>query len=148
MTRWNKDKHLGYPLILSNIKSRWIIHNLTQKVDRWHYRSHGKVDYHMIQELFRHGCFAAYSHRFSKLVFPACWYYDTPVDDAYHTIFECDPWHNQRLHLNTFLQNEITTNNIVNLMLQSKADWDAVKISLIKFSRRRKKGTRRHFHPS
>lgn len=104
---------------------RWT-HRLIPKVDPWHSRKHGEVNFRITQALSGHGCFAQYLHRFGKLESPACWYCDYHTDDAPHTMFDCDAWHSRRNRANTLLGTTLTPDNLITIMLCNKSSWEIV----------------------
>jgi len=85
---------------------------LIPKVDPWHNRKFGEVNYRLTQALSGHGCFPYYLHRIGKLDSPTCWYCGHESDDAYHTIFICDAWHSRRNRMNVTLGQDITPENM------------------------------------
>lgn len=92
----------------------------------WVRRNHGGTSFHLTQALAGHGCFPAYLNRFGLLLSPACWFYGHHTDDAQHTLFECEMWHEKRRELETEI-GEITPDNMVNRMLTSREMWRAVE---------------------
>lgn len=104
---------------------RWtykLIHNLP----KWHERKHGELCYHLAQAFSGHGCFAKYLHKFGKIDSLECWLCGNLEDDAFHTIFECDAWHDKRRRLTHAVGYEINPDNIVETMLKSIEHWNQV----------------------
>jgi len=79
----------------ASTKGRWTF-LLIPDLRPWFRRNFGETTFHLTQALSGHGCFAHYLHRIGKLGSPACWYCQTPNDDAFHTLFMCDAWHGRR----------------------------------------------------
>lgn len=83
-------------------KGRWT-HSLISDINAWYSRKHGLIDFHMTQALTGHGCFAAYLKKYGKLTSKECWYCGHNIDDAYHTVFQCDAWSARRIRLENSL---------------------------------------------
>ncbi|MBV2145333.1 MAG: hypothetical protein KTM48_01125, partial [Wolbachia endosymbiont of Pissodes strobi] len=70
------------------------------------------------------GCFQAYRTRFKAADIDTC-IYCGEIDTVEHTFFECDRWvtdrTNAEIHIGKF-----SPDNVVNIMLRSKENWDAV----------------------
>jgi len=101
-------------------------HRLIPKVDQWYNRKFGEVNYRLTQALSGHGCFSYYLHRFGKLDSPTCWFCGHATDDAYHTIFICDAWHSRRTRMNILLGQDITPDNMTEVMRSSTEAWTTV----------------------
>lgn len=106
-------------------KGRWTF-MLIPNIRPWVERKFGDTNFHLTQAISGHGCFASYLHRFGKLTSPECWYCGDAVDDAQHTIFNCDAWHANRRLLNGLLGEEMRPQTMVPLMLRSRENWSAV----------------------
>lgn len=102
-------------------------YRLIPYVRRWHERKHGMMDYHLMQAFTGHGCFSSYLHRFGKLAFPTCMFCEDPNDDAKHTLFECDAFHAQRRNIEMMAGSELIPENMMEVMLTSEANWDAIR---------------------
>lgn len=63
---------------------------------------------------------------FGKSTSPACVLCNGQNDDAKHTLFECDAFHVQRRNAEMTIGSDLTAENIVEIMLRSKANWEAV----------------------
>lgn len=59
-----------------------------------------------------HGCFSSYLHRIGKLTSPECWYCGSLVDDAFHTLFQCDAWHHRMTSLQHTLEERVNLDTI------------------------------------
>ncbi|KAF0711307.1 Retrovirus-related Pol polyprotein from type-1 retrotransposable element R1 2 [Aphis craccivora] len=64
--------------------------------------------------------------RFGKLESSECWFCGDPIDDAAHTLFVCDAWHQKRRQVEIPLHTVLNAGNLVQTMLASKANWDMV----------------------
>lgn len=109
----------------SSSKGRWT-HRLIPDVKKWLSRRHGEVNFHLTQALSGHGCFSAYLHRFGKLDSPECWYCGHHSDDAFHTVFVCDAWHNQRNTVEKLLNVTLKPENMSEIMMRNKENWDTI----------------------
>lgn len=115
----------------SSTKGRWT-YRLIKNVEQWYKRKHGEVSFHLTQAFSGHGCFASYLHKIGKAPSPACWYCDSPIDDAEHTIFNCDAWYHRRRRLEVDLGEVVHPDSIVEVMLKSDGNWTAVR-EFVKF---------------
>jgi len=107
--------------------TRRLVHNLRQ----WLSRSHGLMNFHLTQVMSGHGCFNGYLHRMRIVASPACSHCDVGRNDgANHTLFECQAWRSERASATQSLQRlgeaELTTDNMVDIMLHSEAAWSCV----------------------
>lgn len=75
---------------------RWT-HKLIKDVAKWFDRRHGDINHFLTQILCNHGCFNAYLYRMKKLSSPKCSLCHAEIDDANHTLFECDAFENWRM---------------------------------------------------
>lgn len=105
---------------------RWT-HTLIKTIELWFTRRHGEVSFHLTQALSGHGCFSAYLYKIGKLTSPGCWFCGCLVDDTLHTIFQCTAWQHRRTCLREVLGEDIHPDTIVNAMLRSKENWNAVQ---------------------
>lgn len=106
-------------------RGRWT-RKLIKDVGKWHRRKHGTVDFHLTQALTGHGCFPEYLKRFVNADSEECWFCGHEVDDAFHTLFECDAWAEQRKTCSLTLGKEISPDNLVRMMLDSADKWNAI----------------------
>lgn len=109
----------------SSEKGRWT-YALIPNISTWTSRRHGEVNFHLTQVLSGHGCFAAYLKRFGKLESSECWYCGAPTDDAEHTVFICDAGYSRRRRAEMTTQVELGVGNLIQTMLTSKDNWDAI----------------------
>ncbi|KAF0735570.1 Reverse transcriptase domain-containing protein [Aphis craccivora] len=109
----------------SSVKGRWT-HTLIPNIGPWINRRHGETDFHITQALSGHGCFAADLNRFGKLRSSECWFCGDPSDDAEHTLFKCDAWHQKRRQAELATNTDLNTRNLIQTMLISKENWDII----------------------
>lgn len=105
---------------------RWT-HRLLNNIIKWKKRKHGEICFYLSQVFSGHGCFPQYIKRFRKLLSSECWYCGHQIDDAYHTIFICDAWYGRRRRLEMPINADIDPDNLVDIMIQSKENWDRVQ---------------------
>jgi len=112
----------------STTKGRWI-HRIIKNIEEWINRKHGKMSYHLKQAFTGHGCFAYFLHKIGKTPSPGCWYCDSPLplDDAFHTIFNCDAWHHSRLRVEPQIGDKMHPNTILSVMMKTRDNWTAVR---------------------
>jgi len=85
----------------------------------------------------------AYLHRFGKLNDTKCWYCGHESDDAYHTLFQCDAWHSRIRDMNIRIGEEITSENMISHMLESKEKWDTISDFIIQVMMKKESEERR-----
>ena len=83
-------------------------------------------NYFLTQNLSGHGYFRQYLYRMSKAIDPGCIYCEEMSDDSEHTFFHCIKRQDERNMLIEQLV-EITSNNIVNAMLESETKCSTVR---------------------
>lgn len=108
------------------VEGRWT-HRLIGDVGAWTTRGFGEVTFHLTQVLTGHGCFAFYLHRFHLQDSDSCAQCGTSPDTAEHAFFKCDTWEHWRRQTcaETGVE-ELTPENIVSTMLQSRTNWTAI----------------------
>lgn len=106
-------------------KGRWT-HTLIEDVKKWTSRRHGQVDFHITQALTGHGCFPTYLYKYGKLNSQECWFCEHHTDDAQHTLFECNAWHEGRSRVECYIGGPLTPEVMVPKMLESKENWEAI----------------------
>lgn len=87
---------------------------------------HGHLELHLTQLLTGHGCLASYLHRIGKRANPSCAYCTAEVDDAAHTLLDCQAWEAERVVLAAVL-GRIVPEEIGPKMLGSIEAWTAVR---------------------
>ncbi|XP_050063268.1 uncharacterized protein LOC126552601 [Aphis gossypii] len=95
-------------------------------VDRWCERK-GDLDYHTTQVLSGHGCFGVYLHKIKKEETDVCHHCNMGPDSAEHTVVECPAWDEERHRLQRATGTTVTIDNLVTTMLDSPANWQAVR---------------------
>lgn len=109
----------------SSGKGRWT-HALIKDVKKWIERKHGDIDHYLTQMLTNKGCFKSYLNQIKKADSPRCELCDAPVDDANHTMFECDAFENWRRQMYGEIGQNLTQENLVDVMLQEKSKWTII----------------------
>lgn len=109
----------------NGVKGAWT-RTLIKDVTTWIHRGHGEVDYHTTQILSGHGCFEFYKHRFKLAVVPNCRYCNTAEDTAEHTMFLCSRWERERTQMSLRVGENVTKNNMINLMLEGRNNWNEI----------------------
>jgi hypothetical protein len=74
-----------------------------------------------------HGCFQAYLHRFAHTESAHCLSYGDTIDDAEHTFFKCCRWARKLEDLEATVNQAITPETIIAIMLCNKGNWEAVE---------------------
>lgn len=92
----------------------------------WTSREHGEVNFYLTQLLTGHGMFNAYLYRCNRKTSLYCDYCPEEEDDVRHTFFVCKRWSASRTTLEEAVGPTLAVENIVTLMLQSQANWEAV----------------------
>lgn len=93
----------------------------------WYKRKHGEMGYHLAQVLTGHGCFKKYFYRIDKSVDERC----GGTDDADYTMFACSRWEEKRANLTASLGQEMSRNNIIELMVSRQEAWKSVEKFII-----------------
>lgn len=108
----------------SSTKGRWT-HSLIPDVRKWVQRRHGQVNFHLTQLLSGHGVFRKYLHRFGHDSSPEC-----PLcamdEDAEHVILHCPRFEESRAMLRTKIGETLSSGTLVESMLESVENWEAV----------------------
>lgn len=96
-------------------------------LEAWTEREHGEINYHLTQALSGHGCYNDYLHRFAKRGDSHCDHCPALIDNAEHTLFECNGWHNRRqVGLRGHDGEPLTPDTLVKAMLRSRKDWNRI----------------------
>lgn len=104
---------------------RWTA-KLIPSVTTWLNRKCGDVNFYITQMLTGHGYFRKYLCLMRKCETPYCLYEESEATDtAEHTFFECVRWVNNRQELEMSI-GHITKDNLVEKMVQSQSQWNAV----------------------
>lgn len=123
-------------------KGRWT-HKLIGDITPWYKRKHGEVGYHVTQLISGHGNFQAYKHRF-KINDEATCMFCSEEDTAEHTLFYCDRWNQDRSTLQENLGTEVSTENLINLMLRNKSSWDLIEQFMKQIMKTKEEAERTH----
>lgn len=119
MKNWQEEWEYGY-----TDKALWT-KSLVKDVNAWIERKHGSVNFFLTQFLTGHGRFGAYLKRFNLQESDACQFCgeeDTPE----HAFFSCAFWRKDLEELNKAVGATLNVGNIVNEMLRTEANWNAV----------------------
>lgn len=106
-------------------EGRWTF-RLIRDVKTWTDRRHGEIDYFMTQCITGHGCFMKYVHKIRKRNNSSCLYCSSE-DDAEHTMFTCHRWYKERKLLEMSVGRELTPENMIDIILQKKKNWEAMR---------------------
>ena len=113
-SRWNESQ-----------KGRWTW-KLIPDIVPWVTRRHGQVSYRLTQILTGHGCFGSYLVRIGKLGNARCPLCEDDVDDAEHALFHCGAYEKKRWRLRCKLGINLSAENTVPTMLDSREAWSGV----------------------
>lgn len=98
---------------------------LIPDVSVWLTGNQWNVNHQLTQFLTGHGCFNNYLKRIKKLSSDECWFCHE-TDSPEHTIFKCSQWDGERSILEVRLQQRISPDNIISIMLQDEDRWNLV----------------------
>lgn len=84
-------------------------------------------NFHLTQILTGHGCFSDYLYRIHREDTDRCFHCYLMVDNAQHTLSECNAWQNERLELCRIIGPDLTLTSIFRCMLSSEDKWKAIK---------------------
>lgn len=122
----------------SSSKGRWT-YTLIPNVEAWYNRKHGNINYYLTQFLSGHGCFRSYLHRFGHDSSQFCPQCIDSVEDPLHVFFVCPRFDRERRNVEQLVENRISPENIVYIMMCSLEKWEFVcefvKLVLIKLRR-------------
>ncbi|XP_076301692.1 uncharacterized protein LOC143219705 [Lasioglossum baleicum] len=91
----------------------------------WKNRKYGSLNFRLTQCLTGHGVFKAYLFRIKKANNDKCWWCDER-DDAEHTVFRCEKWEPQRMHLQIDLDQDLTVDTFSECILKNKDNWNKI----------------------
>ncbi|KAL1447006.1 hypothetical protein WDU94_003522 [Cyamophila willieti] len=115
---------------------------LIPEINPWLKRVHGEIDYFLSQALTGHGCFQDFLHRIGKAVTPICLFCEE-IDGPEHTLFRCTRWGQERFEAQATVGHFINKNNMVNLMLESSNNWEAIKTMITNIMKNKSEFERR-----
>ena len=104
---------------------------LIRDIKAWYGRTHGETDYQLTQFLSGHGCFKAYTCAIGKELSSDCEYCGE-LDTAEHTVFNCVRWTADRDGVNRKIGRRIGPENVVELMLETPENWQAIQAYITK----------------
>lgn len=94
-------------------------------VDAWMARKWDSLDFHMVQLLTGHGCFASYLYRIGRIRSPGCWFCYELSDTAEHTLLECPSWNRERAQLNVSIGDDLSLPRLVAKISLDREAWKA-----------------------
>ena len=106
-------------------KGRWT-YRLIPSIGEWTKRRHGQVNFYLTQLSTGYGCYTAYLYKYGHDVVEACPECRNERERAEHVFFTCPRYVNQRNCLERTMGFQVTPDDIVNLMLISCDNWNAV----------------------
>lgn len=108
-------------------KGRWT-HRLIPNIKRWLERRKqaGQVNYYLTQILSGHGDFRSYLYKMHRAEDDRC-VYCSETDTAEHVFFECPRWNAPRRRLEMLVDEKITPDNLVEIMLRDHGNWRSVQ---------------------
>lgn len=115
----------------SSPKGRWT-YALIPNIKLWLNRKHGDPDYYITQFLSGHGGFKQYLHRFGLADSSVCPFCTDPMQDSRHTFFVCPKFSVNRHRLESQIQQTITVDNIIDIMVGTLENWGCVS-SFVRF---------------
>lgn len=147
----DREKQREREITISKWQERWEgsetghwTRSLIREVKPWFTRKHGETNFHLTQILSGHGCFCEYLYRFKKLPSPDCTYCGENIPDtASHTVFSCSRWDQYRFELENRLQQRLTTDNMIPLMLTSRDNWRTISEYLVRIMKEKEEIERR-----
>lgn len=114
MTRWQESWS-------NETRGRWTA-RLIPLIEPWVGRAHGEISFYITQFLSGHGCFRAYLHKMGRAESPECQYCGAGIDDAEHTLLDCERWAERRGVIESQV-GRLTAENIVGHMLINEDRW-------------------------
>ena len=103
------------------------LHKILPDITKWYLREQGGIDSYMTQAFTSHGSFQKYLHRIGKSETETCQYCTQESDDAEHTLFKCPRWKNEREKVEKAVGGNITTGNLIDIMLQKKENLESIR---------------------
>lgn len=104
------------------------------------------INFHLTQMLTGHEYFGRYLYCLIKLDNPTCVDCHAMVNDIKHSLFRCDRWWRLRRELEVQLGGDFEPDTIVELMTQSRAYWELVKVFLDKVLSTKEEKDRKRQH--
>ncbi|KMQ93223.1 reverse transcriptase [Lasius niger] len=111
-----------------NTPGEWTKLAIVPRLEAWMARDSGSsgMSYHLTQIFTGHGCFANFLRRIGKRRDASCDFCGEE-DNAFHTMRECPYWDLERIRLRNTLElsREFTLGDVVEAIVESKANWKA-----------------------
>ena len=130
-TRWNNLRG----------KAEWT-RELIADIGEWIGRNQGEVNFYITQFLSAHGCFQYFLNKIKKADSATCTHCYKGEDTAQHTFFECYKWKDNKQQLTTKLGREITSTNIIGVMLEATECWEMVNTYITGILKQKEKDER------
>lgn len=107
----------------------------------WVNCNHRNPDYYLTQFLSGHGSFKEYTKKMGITPDDRCMYC-SEIDTAEHTILKCDRWVCERKELENNLGTQIVTENLAELLIVNKRNWEDISEFIRKTMRQKKRDER------
>lgn len=108
---------------------RWT-YRLIPNIKQWLNRLHGELNFELTQFLTGHGCYRSYLHRFNLDDSPYCPSCKSDEESPEHVLFQCQRFSLERTVLYNKFGMALNSDNVVEAMLKSQENWDAVSGAL------------------
>lgn len=134
---------------LKSWQSRWSNMETTAEWTRilipnlipWVRCAHRRTDYYLTQFLTGHGYFRFYTKRFKLTEDDSCT--DCGASDTpEHAVLKCERWETERVALATVIGRTLNIKNVAEAMLESEANWEAIRKYIAKVVSTREKEER------
>ncbi|KAI5735528.1 hypothetical protein M8J77_019588 [Diaphorina citri] len=112
--RWNEQREKG----------QWT-KSLIPNIKVWIQRRHGQVSYEMCQLLTGHGSLNHYLKRMGKRETDTC-NHCQDIETAEHALLKCPRWSNERAKCAEQVGKDLRKENILEIMLSSASQWNAI----------------------
>lgn len=114
---------------------RWT-YRLIPNIKRWLNRLHGELNFDLTQFLTGHGCYRAYLHRFNLDDSPFCPLCKGVEESPEHVLFQCQRFALERTVMQNQTEITINSDNMVEALLESQANWDAISDAIAKIHKK------------
>ena len=133
--------------MLDNWQLRWRNYagwagNFIKDVREWIKRGPA-TEYYATQAITGHGVFGTYLYEIKKAPDSMCWYECGTPDTPAHTIFECERFVENRIAINLQVGQQVTQQNIAELLVRSREDGKRVMTFLSNIMREKEREERR-----
>ena len=147
----NKNKKENRDVTLNDWQKQWSEYTgsgwtkmIINNIKTWVERKHGGSSYHITQFLSGHGCFMKYLYAIKKVQTPYCLYCEEEEENtAEHTFFRCHFWKIFHERANKKIKCEITTENVMDKMVETEENWKIIKSWIEEVLKRKEEDQRR-----